>query len=298
MANKNNPKLTNDHYLYIRSSGLATNEQLMKALKTALEGARAATKKKLPCLYNVNLVSDRDGKPSGYGYIWVSNPEVYHLLLGRNIDGTERVECFPDPTWVPKDDDFLEAALNIPYQKGMSWADMADEEDILRAEYECKIMRRVLPPLMKIPPIVYTPQQIEVLKKQIKGEGEVIPAQIEIVCEGAHVYETDDTKYKHNVLYCAMVPLHVTEKDMKILFSPYTSDTQTPYVHRVNGETIKETYPFVRIVSSSGKRCAYITFNERTQDAQFALLMTRRVNWIARHDKSLITPLYFNLCYK
>ena len=40
----------------------------------------------------VNAICNRDGAYAGKGFIWITNEDFFHILNGKNPDGTERIE--------------------------------------------------------------------------------------------------------------------------------------------------------------------------------------------------------------
>lgn len=93
------------------------------------------------------------GGYTGRHYIRFDDISMWHMILGRNPDGTERVREYEDPNWTPPEEKEVDLT-NIT-----SWADFADEED----ELIRPVIREKLPPLIKIiPPEGY---KLEVLEQ-------------------------------------------------------------------------------------------------------------------------------------
>ena len=39
----------------------------------------------------------------GYSYGWISDTEAFNILVGLNMDGSERIDYVPDENWVPSE---------------------------------------------------------------------------------------------------------------------------------------------------------------------------------------------------
>lgn len=97
-------------------SGNATEKTVISHFRASLKYVQQELKIKIPCKFKVNTIINKAGKYIGVSYIYINNSEVYHMLCGRNPDGTERKEYFT-------------------YEKGESqsdsWADMAEDEEVV-----------------------------------------------------------------------------------------------------------------------------------------------------------------------
>ena len=281
--------------LYVKS-GVAYNHQLTESVKKAVVQASKLVGKPLEVRFKVNLITLRDEKQVGYGYLRVTNPIMYHLLCGRNPDGTERVEYIDDPDWVaPK-----EITIDYSLDAVSNWADIEEEEELK----ERPKIKRVLPPLITLEgyklddkqKINYVKQVIDDAKRAgIYKEGTVVvaPEVGTFETSGAYVDDLEDNLCP-NVLCARKVPQWVTEKTLKSLFTPYASDSTTKTKRRVSGQIIQDTYPQVTINSD---RIAFITF-AHNHDAQFCLLMTRRADIIDIQDTKKTVMLFFTHSFR
>jgi hypothetical protein len=52
------------------------------------------------CLFEVNVVYQKNGQPYGHAYIWTNSPVFYNICAGLNPDGSQRLISAPDPEWV------------------------------------------------------------------------------------------------------------------------------------------------------------------------------------------------------
>ena len=158
--NENLPKYYNSHCLYV-SSGCAHPEQLIKSMKAAIKSASKVLDRSVNCSFKVNLVIGRNEHYYGFGWIWVTNEEIYHMLLGRNPDGTRRVQVIEDPDWKCPIIPIHEALEEIDHIK--SWADYCDEEDKITERYKPGVIELELPPLITLPDFIYTKEQLDLI---------------------------------------------------------------------------------------------------------------------------------------
>ena len=282
------------HTLYIKCD-CASADQIRNAFNEALTTYQKNNKVRIDCRYRVNLLADREGNSFGLAFVFVTNPAVYHMLLGKNEDGSDRIEYMDDPTWKPPADNELandcgwsSAAQSID-DSNLSWADLCDLEDELDRQREEEENRYICPqiaielePLMVLPPYKLTPEQIETKRQKIiqENEGKVdFDPDLVSVPEFAH-FGVDramalpvDPKFMPYILKAQNVPEWVTKEDLKAQFSPYASDSRTLQERTVKGLRIEETYPFVSI---NDGRVAFIIFDASTHDAQFALHMMKK----------------------
>jgi hypothetical protein len=128
------------------------------------------------------------------------------------------------------------------YSADMSWAEAMEEE-------EKNIVRKQLPPLIQVDssPAVIEPAFV------------LPPARM----------------YAHNVLKCANLPPWLDKAWVKNVFSFYCSDTTKGKKKGKDGA--KECYPIVTIVEKPD-RISFVEFDGSTRDAQFALLMCKRMD--------------------
>ena len=259
----------NPHFLHVLS-GIAENSQLATCLEKAIKDVSKKLRREVMCEFKTNLIHipDRETgqiKPVGYGYLWVSNPEVYYMLTGLNPDGSARVKVVPDMTWVDppyRKEQTLEE-IHKEFQCGTSWAEINEKEFEEEARHIRPTVEVPLPPLMKVQPFQYTDEQ----KEKYPGK-----ESDEFVFSGAHVGRLE-VEFCHHTLCSARVPNWMTYKQLKDLFTPFTTDSKTVITRKKGRSTFEFTYPMVNITN---RGIAFITFDSRTQDARFALLMTRR----------------------
>lgn len=277
----------------------ASVEQIRQSFNEALRIYQSANKVNLNCRFRVNLVENREGKSLGIAFVFVTNPAVYYMLLGKNSDGSDRIEYRDDPSWTPPDEgtsvnDAGWSTISAPVYttetfKNMSWTDLIDEEE----EYERKVKAEKnkytrpkipfpLEPLMILPPYSLTPEQIAEKRDKIIADNEgkygfdvsivEIPDHAHLVVDRAMATPVD-AKYMPNILKCKNIPDWVTKEDLKIQFAPYASDSETHQERFIKGRRVEETYPFVNI---NDDRVGFIIFDASTNDALFALHMMKK----------------------
>lgn len=287
--------ISDNRTLYIKCD-CASVQQIRDAFSEALTTYQDATGIDLACRFRVNLVEDREGRSFGIAFVFVSNPAVYYMLLGKNPDGSDRVEYRDDPSWTPPVEgesvnDAGWSTISAPvFSKGMTWADIMDEEDAYNAKIEAEKQKYVCPkiafslePLMVLPPYRLSAQQIAEKRDKIIEENEgksdfdadmvEIPPIAYFGVEPA-VAKPVDQKFMPNILKCKNVPDWVTKEDLKAQFSPYASDSLTLQERHIKGRRVEETYPFVNI---NDDRVAFIIFDPSTNDALFALHMMKKI---------------------
>lgn len=282
-----------DHHTLLVKSGIGTNEQLEGVIRKSIKHFEEHFHRKFPCFLKTNLIMGRNGRFYGFGYLYVSNPEIYYLLLGLNPDGSERIEYINDPLWKSPEKDLDDAIDEIVYI-GTSWADWADQEDEVRKKYECPQIKKILPPLTIDLSFFYTPEQKELISSLAREKNFPLPSIPDkgvFTLSPAQVYELDEN-YSPNVLCCREVPKWMNDNDLKKIFVPFTSDAITKNYRKFNGNFIQDTYPFITL---NDKNMSFITFDPKTNDAQFALLMTKKVTF-TKGDKTTI--LIFSQSYK
>lgn len=292
--NKDCIKYYDTHTLLVTSE-FATNEQLADSLEKSLSKFRKEHNIPLPCNYITNLIVGRNGRFYGFGYLRVSNHQVYYLLLGKNIDGSDRVVNNIDPNWSPPSIS-LEDALNSIEYRGTSWADWADQEDEVVKNYIPPVVIESLPPLLILDNFNYNSEQ----KKKIKLLCDEKNLDISIPDTGyfkvypAFVPQLDDN-YSHNVICCRDVPSWVKDSDFKKIFEQFTTDFTSKVKRKINGSIIYDTYPFITL---NNNNMVFITFDYNTHDAQFALLMTKKYVLHNKNNKNMKVVLNFTQSYK
>lgn len=277
--------IRDNHTLYIKCDS-ATTEQITKALHQAVGKYCENYGVKISCSFKVSRIETRNGEPHGVAFVYVTNPEVYYMLLGKNPDGTDRVEYRDDPTWAPPSEDELTNdsgwSMISPPLNGGNWCDMVEEDEEFCMPMVCPKIAVQLPPLMALPPYELTDQQLEAKRQQIidtnAGKDGFNPDLVILPREAyfnvdAAICKPVEAKYMPNILKAVGVDEWVTKDDLKVLFAPFAHDHTTMHERVVKGHRSNEAYPFVNI---NEDRVAFIIFDPSTHDAQFALHMMKK----------------------
>jgi hypothetical protein len=259
-------KFINQHYIYVESK-LASNKQLEDCLTSCFEKNKHLLKN-INLNHQINIITKQDGTTFGYGYIWVQDKKLYHLLLGKNEDGSERIIEEDDENWSP-DSSVQEQYKNwitkgIP--QGMSWFDCTEIEDDFLRKLTPPKTKKFLPPLIIVPPFNYDDQQK--LNDQTKKSDSFIfkPASI----------SSKDTSVITHKLFCPSLPSDVSESILKNIFDKFSTSTTKVSIND-NGKKINDlSYPIITIEKKKNT-IAIISFDPNTNDGLFALLMTRKV---------------------
>jgi hypothetical protein len=275
-------KIGDQHTLYV-ISGAATNQDLRKAFDRALKSLFKRLGKRFSCDVFCNLIFKSE-EPLGYGYMYVSNVEVYHMLLGRNPDGSDRKEV------KEKDIDSI-PLITEGEDDSITWFDWAD------AVEEIEVVEK--PPLMELGSFDYSEtqkKQVLALKSKLRAINDPrFTADLfdDDVCH-LRVYQAlvkpVDSKYSANVLCARKIPPWLTEADVYRLFRNFVHDKSKQT--KVKGRMVK--YPIVNL--NERKRIIYIEFDPTSNDAAFALKMTTKVNFTKRSNPKETETVIF--CHK
>jgi len=246
------------------------------------------------CRFKINLLVNKEGEYLGFGYIRITSPEVYWMILGRNPDGSERFEEIPDPNWSPPPN--KKENLNILENKTKkTWAELAEEEEA----HIQPIIKKPLPPLITIPGYKYDVEQLLHLKDVAKDNGED-PNQIpdEGFFEISRGYVKDPPLGKLGYKLCARkVPDWLPEKAFKKTFSIYASDPKKKGKINIMGNKVESCYPIVNFIDTKKGRIVFITFDPSTKDALFASLMQKKTRLKHPEKPNLKCELIFTHAY-
>lgn len=284
-----------DHHTLYVETGVAHRHQVVEVF------AEAIKRLDIPCKFKVNLVETKSGY-CGYAYVWISSPQVYNALLGRNLDGSERVEWYDDPNWKSPTKP-LEDALD-ELETSDSWVDMIEDEDNVRKLYKCPKLKKDLPSLVSIPGYKYDEEQMSYLEMKamnVSEEDEKInlnslPRNGFVEISPASLRNIEDNLCP-NVIMARKIPRWISEDTLKGIFAEYASDSKTPHRRNIKGQSSLVTFPYVVITIQKESRTAYINFDPSTNDARFALLMTRKLRIIDPESRYPATTLIFNHSY-
>lgn len=236
-------KVSSEGFLFIHSSVFDTN-QIERNLNFCIKKLKEMNNNIKNCDIYVNVVENKEGQRYGHTYAWVNNSEVFNTLIGKNFDGSNRIDYVEDENWTPPSIPLEQA---IKEAKG-NWAEEAEIEE----RYERPMKEVELEPLIVPPGIKYTDEQKKMLDvEQDFGFIEIFPARVTI--------RTDENK--SNSIYSSCIPEWVTEDMLYKFFNRFTKDKM---LHK-NSKTNKSfTYPKVYIAKNTTKnkwRTTELSFN-------------------------------------
>ena len=228
-------------------------------------------------------------EPSGYSYIYVADQRFFNLLMGLNLNGSERCQKMYDPDWSPPPVRKMASFYKADGVTRRSWYYVDVEQKKYDREYFGPKIKIKLPPLLDFNDrkfaVKLTEEQIQYL-----AERNIHTTEHLLQFSSAHI-GTETDKSCIYTLFCKNVPTHVTEKQIKDIFYPdYVSNA----VEQGNVYPIVEIKKLPENKNDPQKRgprqCAYVKFSKLTQDARFALLMTRQ--YVLDERTTLFFELY------
>lgn len=314
--------LYDTHTLFIKCD-CATTVQIHDAINEAITKYQNDNSVDLECRFKVNRVETREGIPVGIAFVFLTNSAVYYMLVGKNIDGSDRVEYKDDPSWSPpvnnkssNDSGWSIIAPPIKSSK-MNWADETDDDiwcettNISKSGTVSKIpscpkISFPLEPLMKLPPYHLTEDQIKDKKQKIIGDNEgkkdfdvslIKISDVAYFNVNRALAPPVDPKYMPNILKCKDIPNWVTKEDLKASFTSFATDSTTIHNRTVRGVHLSESYPFVNI---NDNHVGFVIFDPHTNDAYFALHMMKKTFIKKKQSNGLVNnvTLIFDHSYK
>lgn len=291
--------------LYVGSGPHLTQQQLSSVLDQSLKLASAKLNRPFKSEYAINVVCDNKGNYLKHCYVWVSNPEFYQVLLGKNTDGSQRVieKEAPSPKVLSPTATAVKDAT-APSLVGTgkfvlpkkSWADLEEEDE--QENVSPKMVRIPAGPLFEIPQYEYNTEQLAKIKANeepvVEGKDVKSPIGISspsntpvIVTENkmGSLYITAafvcdlESKFSTHTLSCRGLPQWVTADDLRKLFGKYGTPgvaVNDGFVQKgKKGKVVNNSFPQI-VIRNGG--LAFITFKAGTRTAQFALLMYKRVH--------------------
>lgn len=226
-------KVSQEGYLFIHS-GIFDTHQVESSLKYCINKLKNINKEIKECDLYVNVVENKDGQKFGHTYAWISNPMVYHALIGNNFNGSERVEEIEQEDWSPPKISLSEA---IKEANG-DWAMEAEIEE----RYEIPTREVKLEPLVVPPGVRYTKTQKEILGiEDDVGFIEIFPARVTI--------RSDDKKV--NCIYSSSIPPWVSEDMLYKFFERFSVDKM---IHKDVKTKKSFSYPKILITKNNNKK--------------------------------------------
>lgn len=243
-------KVMNNSTIYAITS-VAHMHQIEELLDDAIQQAKAMPEvfgEDFACDYKINLVRKHTGEYLGYAYIDLSNPKLYYALVGKNVDGSDRVEYIDDPNWVPQ-------ALVPSVGKPISWADETD--DLERPK-----IRKGLPPILCLKKYAFDEEQKRHLETQ-DTHGTITLLRC---------YITDEEDYDSTSLYVSDVP----EEDYDFLYYIFARYARTRCYDKYYPQITIHTYSKKHQTLKNSKYYAIVKYLHH-YDAAFARLMCQKI---------------------
>lgn len=262
-------QIYDNHTLYIVTNG-ATAEQITNSIDNAISSYEEENNVDLECRFRVNLIEDRDGNSCGVAFVFLTNPAVYHMVLGYNPDGSARIEYIDDPQYDPSSIKTTESHKN-----SKSWI---DDEDVCTKQTEIPKIPVKLPQLINISEFELTDEQFNEKCEELLAKGESIDDLSRFVTMHVRpaIAVPAEDKYVPHIIKCKNLPEWVTKEDLKAKFAPYASDSVSIQHRYVKGSRVEETFPFVNI---NRERVGFVVFDPKTYDAYFALFMMKKIRF-------------------
>lgn len=224
--------------------------------------------------FDINIPMSYDGKPRCCAYVYVSNAGFYHALLGKNVDGSERVLWVEESSGenvqndeeeeLPSLDDFMKSNSSLTTKE---WSSVSKETSY---------RKEVLPPLLRPIGIPMNDIQKEYMKHHPSEDydGECYYPYM----DGGFVYEPEP-HYVPNVLVCRGIEKWMTHQDIFKLFQKFSNSSQ-------------KIYPKVELKGNY----AHIIYDPATRDAQFALIMMKKRTIYGKNKE--VANLFCNFLYQ
>jgi hypothetical protein len=270
-----------EHTLCIYSCALS-EKSILHHIMSKLKEYEEKENKKIKSSIILNVIKDRQGIPYGYGYAYVSNSRLYHLLLGNNEDGTERKEIIdktiPNFKGISRFNTQINNKSNILIDlfTDSEWTEKIKDWSV----YSTSIYEGNKSPLIDINnPVLYDNKEKEMLqrfKQRALNKGKTLE-ELDYVheeyavveCAPAIVKDVDVTLVPHQ-LFCPIVPDWITEKKIHARISNFLHGKR-------NLRKKGPPYPLVKI--DPVKRTCFVEFDSNTKDAQFILLMIKTMSF-------------------
>jgi len=171
-----------NHTLYL--STFENKETIKSVINSCINEISKKLGVKFNYKININVVKNRQDESIGVVYVWISDPKVYNVLLGKNLDGSKRTETIKNPDWN------IEKSPSFASKSGSSWADIVEFDEL-------EFIEKELPPLFENP-IKYSKEE----------------EQLELEIRAAYVQQAPTEKIE-NVLISTDIPSWVTVSDIQ-----------------------------------------------------------------------------------
>lgn len=262
---------TNEHTLYIQIGKLGNqkiNQVISKLIVYAKDHLASKGMRNISTNYTLNIPSTKDGRTFGHAYCWIENTMIYQILIGNNPDGSPRLSS-PIENQIKKSESKTPVIMK-PIDLTMRW-DLDDDE----IDQETVITPNIPQVKIQLPPIVgrflvkYDKDEYaKVCEEFTKKNGrdprpDELKHDILVDISPAIAYDVKEGS-SHNVLCADRVPKWITPDMVKTKMKAFAPNTRNLGVEIVKGE-----------VSGS----VYVTFDEKSMDAAFALQMIKKIEF-------------------
>jgi hypothetical protein len=246
----NDAAITNLHTLSLQigeHTEVVVNRAMSELIKKATLYLKVKTGKVHDQRYTLNIPRNREGITMCFAYCWINDSCIYNILVGKNEDGTERVEETVDTPPVPSEME------NIPINQ--SW-DIEEGPVIARTA-------------IKLAPIVgrywckYGPEEIKSAKARAARSSKVVPECTGcIIGIGPGIIYSVEDNFEADVLFANRVPGWVKSKMIHDKIAPFAPGV------KLN----------VDMYAEGSSSSATITFSPGNgKDAAFALQMVKKL---------------------
>ena len=250
--------------LIFKTTGVITKDQVKSSIVDFLRRANIKTQ------FDIRYDTDRDNKYRGASYVFIKSTEVYNLLLGKNRDGSARIERMRSVRHIENSEEI--AAINEFRHKVVGfhfniclWSELAticeEFDEAIVEKYGESMVETELEPLVELPYF-----QSAANKKS------------SFTIEREREWTKDKSRIP-NVLFAQRVDPIVPISFFKVKFDMIA----------------EEDYDLKEIHSRSG-RAIQATFNPRTKDADKVLSLFRKrilVDSVTGKQALII----FNFCF-
>jgi hypothetical protein len=264
------PSNSDRHTIFVECSKFITGEEIIGVFKSSLDEYNKTSKNNIDCNFYINMILDKEDQPYGKSFVYISNSKVYDMLC------EERFEYIDDPTWVdPPRKRKISNSLSASKEKkdslnnsgcilNVDWSEIMEaDEEYERKEQEA--LNSHVCPKIKV--------NIGTCLKLLPYITDDHSETFNLICVGPT--EIKDGYY-HNIIKCTNVPESINRADLKARFRIYATDSVSIHKRKYKGKMIDDTYPHINMTSD---RVAYIIYDNNTNDARFAMYMTKKT-WI------------------
>ena len=227
-------------------TGKLNNDQISSLVRKGIDQyivSTGKTKKERPYSLIVNAVENKAWEKQGFAYGWISDLGLFYALVGKNEDGSSRVEYIDDPDYNSDDEE------DIDLNTLEDWGTLADKgPQTVRVEH---------------------PNLISV-ESYVDKEGET------------RTLDFFEANYKEksgmkNEIYSYNVPKEISDSFLRNVFEKFSTDHS---VHFIKKKKKHIKYPIIEINDNGGVRDCKIEFSPMDRNlAAFVLGITKKLQY-------------------